>query len=132
MFIIATAGPGAGRAEDAPAFINGTTAPDTMALAVGTTYRLRVIDISANEAHVVSLRGPSGLATWRALARDGRDLPREQATSQPAREVTASGVTRDFEFTPAAAGDYALSVATFLAGKLTGHVTTVPIRVRAP
>lgn len=132
VFVIATAGPGAGRAEDAPAFINGTTAPDTMALAVGTTYRLRVIDISANEAHVVSLRGPSGPATWRALARDGRDLPREQATSQPAREVTASGVTRDFEFTPAAAGDYALSVATFLASKLTGHVTTVPIRVRAP
>ena len=132
VILIATAGPGAGRAEDAPPFINGTTAPDTLAMTVGTTYRLRVIDISANEAHVVSLRGPAGPATWRPLARDGRDLPREQATSQPAREVTASGVTRDFQFTPAAAGDYTLSVATFLAGKLTGHLTTVPIRVRAP
>ena len=78
VFVIATGGPGAGRAEDAPPFINGTTAPDTLALAVGTTYRLRVIDISANEAHVVSLRGPSGPATWRAIARDGRDLPREE------------------------------------------------------
>jgi FtsP/CotA-like multicopper oxidase with cupredoxin domain len=132
VFVIATGGPGAGRAEDAPPFINGTAAPDTLALVVGRTYRLRLIDISANEAHVVSLRGPRGPATWRAIARDGRDLPAEQAVSQPAREVTASGVTRDFEFTPAAAGDHALSVATLVASRLTGHVTTVPIRVRDP
>jgi FtsP/CotA-like multicopper oxidase with cupredoxin domain len=132
VFVIATGGPGAGRAEDEPPFVNGTAAPDTLRLTVGTTYRLRLIDISSNEAHTVSLRGANGLATWRTLARDGRDLPREQATSQPARENTASGVTRDFEFTPAATGDYALSVATIVASKLTGHVTTVPIRVRAP
>lgn len=132
VFVIATGGPGAGRAEDAPPFINGTAAPDTLALVAGKTYRLRLIDISGNEAHVITLPGPGGLAAWRGLARDGRDLPPEQATSQPAREVTASGVTRDFEFIPAAAGDYGLSVATIVAGRPTGHVTTVPIRVRAP
>jgi FtsP/CotA-like multicopper oxidase with cupredoxin domain len=130
VFVIATGGPGAGRGEDAPPFINGTAAPDTLALVVGRTYRLRLIDIAANEAHTISLLGPGGPATWRALARDGRDLPPEQATSQPAREVMASGVTRDFEFTPTAAGDYTLSVAPIVASKPTGHVTTMSIRVR--
>ena len=132
VFVIATPGPGVGRGENAPAFINGTATPDTMVLVVGTRYRLRLIDISSNEAHVVSLSGPGGPATWRGLARDGRDLPPEQVTSQPAREVTAAGVTRDFEFTPATAGDYALSVATIVASKPTGHVTTIPVRVRPP
>jgi manganese oxidase len=132
VFVIATGGPGPGRGADAPPFINGTAAPDTLALVVGTAYRLRLLDIAGDEAHVISLRGPGGPATWRAIARDGRDLPREQATSVPAREVMASGVTRDFEFTPTAAGDYALSVATVVASKPTGHVTTVSIRVRAP
>lgn len=131
VFVIATGGPGAGRGEDAPPFINGTAAPDTLALVVGRKYRLRLIDIAGNEAHVVSLLASGGPVAWRALARDGRDLPPELATPQPAREVMASGVTRDFEFTTAAAGDYALSVATIVAGKPTGHITTVPIRVRA-
>jgi FtsP/CotA-like multicopper oxidase with cupredoxin domain len=131
VFVIATGGPGAGRGEDAPAFINGTASPDTLTLVVGTTYRLRLIDISANEAHAVTLSGPAGPATWRALARDGQDLPSGQATERPAREITAAGVTRDFEFTPAAAGDYALGVATIVATKPVGQVTTVPIRVRA-
>ena len=132
VFVIATGGPGAGRAEDAPAFINGTAAPDTLALVIGTTYRLRLIDIAANEAHTITLRGPAGPATWRALARDGWDLPSDQATVEPAQVNTASGVTRDFEFIPTAAGDYALVVATIVANKLTGHLATVPIRVRAP
>ena len=130
VFVIATAGPGAGRGEDAAPFVNGTITPDTLALIIGTTYRFRLIDISANEAHVITLMGAGGAATWRVLARDGRDLPREQATSQLAREVMAAGVTRDFEFTPAAAGDYALSVSPVVASRPTGHLTTVPIRVR--
>ena len=132
VFVIATGGPDMGRGEEMPPFINGTASPDTLALIVGATYRLRLIDISANEAHTITLRGPAGSATWRALARDGRDLPSDQATSQVAREITASGVTRDFEFSPAAAGDYTLAAASIVASKPTGKVTTVPIRVRAP
>jgi|KBSSwiStaDraftv2_1062776.scaffolds.fasta_scaffold663676_2 hypothetical protein len=38
----------------------------------------------------------------------------------------ASRVTRDFEFTRAVPGDYALSVATIVASKPTGYVTTRP------
>ena len=103
-----------------------------VALVVGTTYRLRVIDISANDAHTLSLRGPAGPVTWRVLARDGRDLPADQTTPGLARENTAAGVTRDFEFTPATVGDYTLTATTIAKGTLTSLVTTMPIRVRAP
>jgi len=130
---VGTAGPAAGRGDmDAPAFINGKATPDTVALVVGTTYRLRVIDISANDAHTLSLRGPAGPVTWRVLARDGRDLPADQTTPGLARENTAAGVTRDFEFTPATVGDYTLTATTIAKGTLTSLVTTMPIRVRAP
>ena len=128
IFVIATGGPG----DDAPMFINGTTAPDTVLMDAGTTYRLRVIDIASNEAHALTLRGPSGIAAWRALARDGRDLPSEQTAAQPATENTAAGVTRDFEFTPATPGDYALAVTQIVGGRPSGPATIVPIRVRAP
>jgi FtsP/CotA-like multicopper oxidase with cupredoxin domain len=130
VFVLATGGPDAERGDMARTFINGTASPDTLNLVAGTTYRLRLIDISANDAHTITLVGPAGLLTWRALARDGRNLPVEQATPQLARENTASGVTRDFEFTPAEPGDFALTVTAILAGRLTDKVTRVPIRVR--
>ncbi len=128
IFVIATGGPQA----DAPAFINGRAVADTATMTVGTTYRLRVIDISANEAHAVSMRGPGGLATWRVLARDGRDLPSSWSVMQAAQENTAAGVTRDFEFTPSTPGTFTLAATVILAGKPTSSVATVPIRVRAP
>ena len=126
VFVIATDGPG----EAARTIVNGMASPDTLAMVAGTSYRLRVINISANDAHSITLRGPAGLATWRLLARDGRDLPSDQATVQAARENTAAGVTRDFEFTPDTPGDYVIAVATIAGGRPTGEVTTVPIRVR--
>lgn len=75
VFVIASAGPSVGRAADAFEFINGSAAPDTVVLLAGVTYRLRIIDISANDAHSITLRGQTGPVTCRALARDGRDLP---------------------------------------------------------
>jgi FtsP/CotA-like multicopper oxidase with cupredoxin domain len=128
LLVIATGGPG----DDAPQFINGEASPDTIALVAGTRYRLRVVDISANDAHALTLRAPgTELATWRVLARDGRDLPSEQTAPQAARENTAAGVTRDFEFTPAGPGDYALGVALIVAGRPTQRSITVPVRVTA-
>jgi FtsP/CotA-like multicopper oxidase with cupredoxin domain len=132
VFVIASGGPAAGRGADLPAFVNGTMSPDTLALVVGTTYRIRLIDISANEARAVILRGPAGPLTWRVIARDGRDVPADQAIIQQSRENTSSGVTRDFEFTPTTAGDFGLAVITIVLTKPTNFVTTVPIHVRAP
>ena len=128
VFIIGTGGPGAG----APTVINGKAFPDTMAMLAGATYRLRLINITADGAHRWSLRGPAGIATWRMIARDGWFQSAEEGGVEAAQENTAAGVTRDYEFTPTAPGDYTLSARTILAGRPTGEITTVPIRVRQP
>jgi FtsP/CotA-like multicopper oxidase with cupredoxin domain len=127
IIVIGSGGPGV----DPPTAINGKLSPDTMQLVQGETYRLRFIDISSNEAHILALRTATGNASWRQLARDGQDLPIDQQGMQPARVVTAAGVTLDFEFTPPEAGDYALDVTQLLRSVPAGRIV-VPIRVRAP
>jgi FtsP/CotA-like multicopper oxidase with cupredoxin domain len=125
--VIASGGPGI----DPPTAVNGKLSPDTMHLVQGETYRLRIIDISSNEAHTLALRAATGTASWRQLARDGQDLPIDQQIVQPARVVMAAGVTLDYEFTPPEAGDYALDVTQILRSVLAGRVV-VPIRARVP
>ncbi|MBC7844484.1 MAG: multicopper oxidase domain-containing protein [Gemmatimonadaceae bacterium] len=127
IIVISNAGPGL----HAATAINGKLTPDTMEFVAGETYRLRVIDIASNEAHVIALKGPTGVASWRQLARDGQDLPAEQQAMQPARMVAAAGITVDFEFTPPAAGEYAFEVTTIVSSAPAG-ATLAPIRVRAP
>jgi hypothetical protein len=100
----------------------------------GQTYRLRLIDISTNDVHLTTLRGPAEPPAWSPIAVDGWNLPDSERASRAARTVTAAGVTQDYEFTPQAPGDYSLVVTQAItAGSTpTGQVTTVPIRVRAP
>lgn len=123
--IIATAGPGEGR----PSYINGSATPDTLQLMAGKTYRLRLIDINANDSHRTTLSGPTGPVPSRLIAKDGRDMP-PGAVAQAAPIPSASGVTRDYEFSLPAAGIYAISVARRASGMPTGHVTTLPIQAR--
>ena len=113
VVVIASGGPGV----DPPRAVNGKTSPDTVTFVVGRTYRVRLIDITANDATLVELRGPGDAPTWRQLAADGRDLPEWQRAPQPARHVTASGVTRDFELTLTEPGSYTLSLTPVLGGK---------------
>ena len=130
VFVIAGAGPSA---EHAVA-VNGSVTPDTVQLVVGDTYRLRLIDISANDVHLTTLRGPDGLVPWRLVAGDGWNVSDAERMPRPARTVTSAGITQDYEFTPSAPGDYALVVAQAVTAGATptGKVTTVPLRVRAP
>jgi hypothetical protein len=111
-----------------PSFVNGSATPDTLELVAGKTYRLRLIDINANDAHRTALVGPAGPVPWRLVARDGRELPPNEAVSQQAT-ASAAGVTRDLEFS-LPRGTYSITVAHRAAGSATGHVTTVPIRVQ--
>lgn len=128
VLVIATGGPGA----KAPTVVNGKAFPDTMTMLAGVAYRLRIINITADGAHTWSLRGPAGLATWRLIGRDGWFPPEVERGVVTAQENTAAGITRDFEFTPTAPGDYTLSATTILAGRPMGEITTVPFRVRKP
>ena len=126
--VIASGGPGV----SPPTVINGQTSPDTMRLIAGETYRVRIIDISSNEAHAVALTGPEGNVSWRSIARDGRTLPLDRQVVQPARFNTAAGITFDFELIPRTAGDYTLALTSIVAARPFGKPTVMPIHVTAP
>ena len=106
--------------------INGAAALDTLHFIVGTRYRLRFIEISPDWRVFVSLVDAAGPVRWRALAKDGADLPGHQQTEQVAFLPMGPGETADFTYTPTMAGDLVLDVTT----QVPGWSIRVPIRVR--
>lgn len=58
----------------------------------------------------VSLLAGSSPVTWRAVAKDGADLPVSQATERPARQTVSVAETYDFEFEPRSAAELRLEV----------------------
>ena len=104
---------GLGGADDqkAPLLLNGSAQPEPLHLKSGVAYRLRLINMTPNNGGLqVSLLAGASPVRWRALAKDGADLPPAQGIEQEARQVVAVGETYDFEFQPAAPGDLRLEV----------------------
>ena len=86
--------------------LNGTNAPPARELRVGERYRLRLVNIHTSRPSMIArLLRDSTLVTWRAIAKDGMDLPTDQATVRPAMQQSGNGEAYDFEFTPTAPGD---------------------------
>jgi len=125
VFLVGRGGPGL----QAPPFLNGSTTAAPLDWEIGTTYRLRFINITPSDRERVVLMADSTVQEWRAFAKDGADLPREQARVQPADLFLGAGETYDFEFTPTAARDLSLAVTVLSRGKAIGTIQ-VPIRVR--
>lgn len=93
--------------------LNGSTAPTRapVTLHAGRSYRLRITNITTgNPALVVRVVRDSALVSWRAVAKDGFDLPVSQAVPQPARHPISNGEIYDFEITPAGAGEMAFEI----------------------
>ncbi len=90
--------------------INGDSLPPPLELRAGVPHRLRFVNIGAAVRLQFSLFRDSAATTWRALARDGADLPPPQATIRPAREIVAVGQTADVAFLPLAPGEYRMVV----------------------
>jgi hypothetical protein len=70
-------------------------------LKTGTRYRLRLINISTNEADLrVRLEGEGEGAPvqWKVIASDGADLPAAQLKSSAADMGLTVGSTRDIEY----------------------------------
>lgn len=107
--------------------LNGTNAPATREWRVGQRYRLRLIDIhTARPSMTARLLRDSTVLAWKAIAKDGMDLPADQATTRPAQQLMGNGETYDFEFTPSAPGNIRLAI-----NAQTGQVlVTMPIVVR--
>lgn len=110
VFVIGGGSPG----DAAPVLLNGAAQPQTMKLRVGLRYRFRIINITTNAAGLrVALRegrGDGGLVNWRAVAKDGADLPASQAIIKPADQRVAVGETYDFEFQHDKPGEVQLEV----------------------
>ncbi len=84
--------------------INGKNVPDTLRMRAGESYRLRLIHIIPDwTARIALLRGDSVLS-WRALAKDGADLPPHRQTVRAADFIAGPGETMDCEYRPAAPG----------------------------
>jgi FtsP/CotA-like multicopper oxidase with cupredoxin domain len=114
-----------------PKLLNGRQQPDTMHLRVGVTYRFRVINISDGVPTMFKLTSGEQPARWRAVAKDGADLPPQQASVRPAVLISDPGEIYDFEFTPRAAGDLLLSfgLPPFIPGPPGVKPGVMPIRV---
>jgi manganese oxidase len=100
--------------------LNGKSKPDTMHLIRGTSYRLRLINITAlNPDLEVSLLFKGAPVRWTAISKDGADLPPQQIVTIPAasQQITI-GETRDFEFEPGKAGSYFFEVRSAYGGEL--------------
>lgn len=108
-------------------YLNGSSTPAALDLKAGEKYRLRFINIHVFRPSMIMrlLRADTAL-TWRAIAKDGMDLPADQARIVPSLVQMGNGETYDFEFTPDATGDIRLDI-TAANGNL---LVTMPIHVR--
>ena len=94
---------------------------------VGEHYRLRFINVhTARPSMRMRLLRDTTLLEWRGLAKDGMELPADQALTRPSEIQMGNGETYDFDFVPAAAGDLRLDI-TNNVGVL---LVSMPIRVK--
>jgi FtsP/CotA-like multicopper oxidase with cupredoxin domain len=108
IFIVSRGGPDE---MTAPRLLNGSAEdPPPLYWHKGQRNRLRLIDITANNPATFSLMGSGGLVQWRAVAKDGADLPARQAVMQESRQFLFSGETYDFEYEPQEIGSLQLEV----------------------
>jgi len=85
--------------------LNGSTAPAPLLLLAGTSYRIRLIDITANNSIVINAVQDGKPVEWTPVAKDGADLSSEQSIATPASFTIAPGETYDFTFTPEKSGE---------------------------
>jgi FtsP/CotA-like multicopper oxidase with cupredoxin domain len=98
-------------ANAAKVLINGSLAPATLRLRVGERYRLRIVDVHTfRPSMIVRLVRDSTPVTWRAMAKDGMDLPPDRATPRRAVQQMGNGETYDFELAPTEPADLRLTV----------------------
>jgi FtsP/CotA-like multicopper oxidase with cupredoxin domain len=91
-------------------YLNGSLAPSPRMLVAGKTYRVRIINILENNSMSSAITFRAARADWTPIAKDGFPVPARDRTPRPAAVKANVGETYDFEFTPAAPGDYFFEV----------------------
>jgi len=89
---------GSGGYNDKAARINGKLVPDTLRLTKGETYRVRLIEILPDWTVRLSVLRGDSVIQWKALARDGAELPSRAQVMHRAEMLTGPGQTMDFEY----------------------------------
>ena len=117
---------GSGPAVPPGVELNRSTRPAPLEIKAGVKHRFRFINITPNFTLSVSLRTESGPVQWRAIAKDGADLPPNQSVARAAAQTIGVGETYDFEYTPTTEGAFRLDVTRVPAGTL---MVTMPVRV---
>lgn len=106
--------------------VNGEMVPGPIELRSGRTYRFRLLNIG-DARTLFSLRRPdSSLVAWRAVAKDGAELPPAQAIPHPEPLLTGPGEIADFEVTAGPPGDLVLD----LDSPFAGWRLRVPVHIR--
>jgi len=96
-WVLSQAGPAEG--VNRPVMLNGSTTP-VVELYAKRRYRIRLININPNLPLTFSVLADSVPVSWRAVAKDGADLPAAQSQIQPAQLRIGVGEAYDFEFAP--------------------------------
>jgi FtsP/CotA-like multicopper oxidase with cupredoxin domain len=104
------------KAESHFALVNGRRFPPPLTLEAGTTHRLRLLSIHPDWRIAFTLRNDSTVARWRAVAKDGAEMPAIQATERPAYVEMGPGETADFEFRAMTPGRWRLEVKSVESG----------------
>ena len=84
--------------------INGKSIPDTLRLTAGERYRLRIIHIIPDWTARIALLQGERVLEWKALAKDGAELPLHQQRVRAADFIAGPGETMDFEYRPEVPG----------------------------
>jgi FtsP/CotA-like multicopper oxidase with cupredoxin domain len=107
--------------------LNGSPRPEARTMRVGERYRLRFINAHTfrPSMRMRLLRGTTA-SRWRAVAKDGMDLPADQAVETTSEVQMGNGETYDYEFAPTEPGEMKLDI-TDAAGRL---LASMPIRVQ--
>ncbi|HEX3235018.1 MAG TPA: hypothetical protein VHR41_12525, partial [Gemmatimonadales bacterium] len=119
---------GLARHDSAFGVANGLLDPAPIDIHAGRTYRFRLINMGDARTYF-ALRRPrpdSLIVAWRAVAKDGADLPASQAVVRTERLLTGPGETADFEVRADEPGDLRLE----LDAPFAGWRLEVPVRVR--
>lgn len=111
-----------GKRTDGEPLLNGSTTPAPLELRTGVRYRLRFIDILANNSIVINVMQDGKPVEWIPIAKDGADLASVQSVAIPASFTIAPGETYDFAFTPEKSGKIEF---TYDQGLLDEHIKQV-------
>jgi manganese oxidase len=90
--------------------VNGRTQPRPIHMTLGDTNRLRLVSIHGEEILEFRLGSDTSVMRWRALAKDGADLPPALQEVTPAHVALGPGETADYLFLPEREGKMKLEV----------------------